>query len=82
MKFTVYSKRGCPYCTKIIKVLELSELDHKVYKLDEHFDADQFYSEFGRGSTFPQIVASTKEGFSNLGGCSEAIESLQEMELI
>ncbi len=38
MKFTVYSKRGCPYCTKIIKVLELSELDHKVYKLDEHFD--------------------------------------------
>ncbi|MFN9956618.1 MAG: glutaredoxin domain-containing protein, partial [bacterium] len=28
MKFTVYSKDGCPYCTKVQKVLELAQLQH------------------------------------------------------
>ena len=35
MKFTVYSKNGCPYCDKVKQVLELSKLEHVIYKLDE-----------------------------------------------
>ena len=53
MKFTVYSKNGCPYCDKVKQVLELSKLEHVIYKLEEDFDRPGFYSQFGQGSTFP-----------------------------
>ena len=56
MNFTVYSKDGCPYCSKVVQVLELSGLKHVVYKLGEHFDRKSFYGQFGEGSTFPQVV--------------------------
>ena len=56
MKFTVYSKYGCPYCTKVEEVLKLTNLEHKVYKLDEDFTRNQFYAEFGEGATFPQVL--------------------------
>ena len=44
MNFTVYSKDGCPYCTKVVQVLELAKLNHVVYKLDEHFDSCLLYT--------------------------------------
>ena len=28
MTYTVYSKNGCPYCTKVIQVLQLAEQKH------------------------------------------------------
>jgi len=46
MVFTVYSKDGCPYCTKVEKVLKLAELQHVVYKLNEDFTSTEFYAEF------------------------------------
>ena len=42
MKFTVYSKNGCPYCSKVKQVLELSKLEHVIYKLGEDFDRGGF----------------------------------------
>ena len=56
MNFTVYSKLGCGYCEKIISVLQLAELNFVEYKLDEDFDKKEFYSQFGEGSTFPQVT--------------------------
>jgi glutaredoxin len=79
MKFTVYSKNGCPYCTKIEQVLELSNLEHKVYKLDEDFTRDQFYSEFGQGSTFPQVILNDQE---HIGGCSDTVQYLKNQNLV
>ena len=55
MKFTVYSKNGCPYCDKVKQVLQLSKLEHVIYKLEEDFDRPRFYSQIGKGSTFPDI---------------------------
>ena len=78
MNFTVYSKEGCPFCTKVVQVLELAGLRHVVYKLDQHFDRDSFYGQFGQGSTFPQVVLNG----TNLGGCSETVKYLQEKNLI
>ena len=78
MNFTVYSKEGCPFCTKVVQVLELSGLRHVVYKLDQHFDRESFYGQFGQGSTFPQVVLNG----TNLGGCSETVKYLQEKNLI
>lgn len=79
MKFTVYSKEGCPYCSKIEQVLELKNLDHTVYKLFEDFTPEQFYSEFGQGSTFPQVMLNDQE---RLGGCVDTIKYLQEQNIV
>ena len=78
MNFTVYSRDGCPYCTKIQEVLQLAELRHVIYKLDRDFDRDSFYDQFGQGSTFPQVVLNTE----NLGGCTDTEQYLKENNLV
>ena len=78
MNFTVYSKNGCPYCDKVKKVLELTNSKFVVYNLDEHFDKDSFYEEFGSGSTFPQVSVDGKK----LGGSVETIKFLKEKQII
>ncbi len=78
MNFTVYSKDGCPYCTKVVQVLKMAHLKHVVYKLDKDFDRESFYGQFGQGSTFPQVVLD----HHNLGGCSDTVKYLQENNLV
>lgn len=79
MKFTVYSKEGCPYCSKIQQVLTLSNLEHVIYKLNEDFTREQFYAEFGEGSTFPQVIMNDIE---HLGGCTDTVRYLKEQNLV
>lgn len=78
MKFVIYSKTGCPYCDKVKKVLNsLSETKQYVvtiYELGTHFTREQFYSEFGEGSTFPQVVLDDK----HIGGCVDTVNYLME----
>ena len=78
MKFTVYSKDGCPYCTKVQQVLELAQLQHVVYKLDTDFTREEFYAEFGQGSTFPQVIVDDK----HIGGCTDTVQYLKEQNLV
>jgi len=78
MKFTVYSKDGCPYCSKIQMMLELAELQHVVYKLGDDFSRAEFYAEFGEGSTFPQVILNDQH---HLGGCSDTVKYLQENKI-
>ncbi len=78
MNFAVYSKDGCPYCTKVVQVLELAKLNHVVYKLGNQFNKDAFYGEFGNGSTFPQVVVNGRK----LGGCNETVKYLKENKLV
>ena len=78
MNFAVYSKDGCPYCTKVVQVLELAKLNHVVYKLGNQFNKDAFYGEFGNGSTFPQVVVNGKK----LGGCTETVKYLKENHMV
>lgn len=78
MNFTVYSKDGCPYCSKVVQVLKLSGLKHVVYKLGEHFDRKSFYGQFGQGSTFPQVVIDS----TNIGGCTDTVKYLKEHSLV
>ena len=78
MTFTVYSKKGCPFCDKVKVVL--NELSIKkgypiiCYELGTQFTREEFYAEFGEGSTFPQVVFDKK----NIGGCSDTVKYLQE----
>ena len=76
--FTVYSKSGCPYCTKVEQVLKLAEQKHIVYKLDRDYTREEFYSKFGVGSTFPQVVVDDRK----IGGCSETVKYLREQKLV
>ena len=78
MNFTVYSKEDCPYCTRIKMVLELTGSNFVVYNLNEDFTKEQFYSEFGEDSTFPQVVCDSQK----LGGSVETIQYLKENSVI
>jgi glutaredoxin len=78
MNFTVYSKNDCPYCKKIKDVLKLTKQNFVVYNLGEHFDKNDFYSEFGDGSTFPQVICDDKK----IGGCSDTIKFLKENNIV
>ena len=78
MKFTVYSKDGCPYCTKVEQVLQLTDLQHVVYKLNTDFTKEEFYAEFGEGSTFPQVIVNDQ----HIGGCTDTVKYLKEQNLV
>ena len=78
MTFTVYSKDGCPYCTKVQQVLQLAELQHVIYKLNRDFTREEFYAEFGQGSTFPQVIVDDK----HIGGCTDTVQYLKEQNLV
>ena len=76
--FTVFSKDGCPYCTKIQEVLDLAGLSYVTDKLGKDFDRKSFYGEFGEGSTFPQVTMNGEK----LGGCTDTVKYLQEKQLV
>ncbi len=78
MNFTVYSKLGCGHCEKVISVLQLAQLNFVEYKLDEHFDKKQFISQFGEGSTFPQVSVDDR----TIGGAAETVKYLQQYKLV
>jgi glutaredoxin len=78
VNFVVYSKENCPYCHKIKTVLELTGSKFVVYNLDEHFTKDEFYAEFGEGSTFPQVLCDDQK----LGGCTDAVKFLKEKQIV
>jgi glutaredoxin len=77
MNFAVYSKQDCPYCYKVKQVLELTGNNFVVYNLGEDFTKEEFYSEFGEGSTFPQVICDNQK----LGGCTDTVKFLKEKQI-
>ena len=77
MNFAVYSKQDCPYCYKVKQVLELTGNKFVVYNLGEDFTKEEFYSEFGEGSTFPQVICDNQK----LGGCTDTVKFLKEKQI-
>ena len=76
--FAVYTKPGCPYCTKIKQVLEGKGFSYREYQLDKDFDRESFYGEFGEGSTFPQVLLNSEK----TGGCVDAVKYMRQKNLI
>tara|TARA_B100001113_G_scaffold5973_1_gene4988 strand:+ start:252 stop:500 length:249 start_codon:yes stop_codon:yes gene_type:complete len=81
MNFTIYSKNGCPYCDKIKEVMTLTKQNHVVYNLEDNFTKNDFYAEFGNGSTFPQVVCDANGERRKLGGCAETVQYLREEKI-
>ena len=78
MTFTVYSKDGCPYCTKVEQVLQLAEIKYVIYKLNRDYTREEFYEKFGQGSTFPRVLKDD----TLIGGCTETVKYLREQKLV
>lgn len=76
--FAVYTKNGCPYCEKIKTILKASGFNYQEYVLDTHFNREQFYSQFGQGSTFPRVLMDDVV----LGGCTESVQYLRSKGMI
>lgn len=79
MTFKVYTRDGCPYCSKVEQVLQLAELQHVVLKLGRDFERPDFYAQFGQGSTFPQVILNDTQ---LIGGCTETVKYLKENKLV
>tara|TARA_Y100001934_G_C11912499_1_gene567295 strand:- start:60 stop:248 length:189 start_codon:yes stop_codon:yes gene_type:complete len=58
-------------------VCRLENLDHVVYELDKDFTREEFYEQFGEGSTFPQILLDD----IRLGGCQESLRYMQDKNI-
>ena len=82
MNFTIYSREGCPYCDKVKEVMRLTKLEHVVYNLEDDFTREDFYAEFGQGSTFPQVVCDDSGERHKVGGCTETVKFLRENQII
>ena len=61
---------------KVKKIFKLTKISYAVYNLDEHFNRDAFVSEFGEGSTFPQVIVDGKK----IGGCIDTVKYLKGEE--
>ncbi len=79
MKFTVYSKDGCSFCVQVKQVLEIAGLENVVYILDKDFTREEFYAQFGSGSTFPQVILNDSE---RIGGCTDTVRYLKQNNLV
>ena len=76
--YVIYSRDGCPWCSKVEQVLQLAELKYVVYKLGRDFKRPEFYDKFGQGSTFPRVL---KDDVL-IGGCTETVQYLREQKLV
>ena len=70
----IYTRAGCPFCTKIKEVYKSKGWSYSEFVLDTNFTREQFYAEFGRGSTFPQVIIAGHK----MGGCTETVKYRRE----
>ena len=70
----IYTRSGCPYCTKIKEVYKTMGWVYTEYALGQQFTREQFKQEFGQTATFPQILINGVKK----GGCTETISYLRE----
>ena len=78
MSYTIYSKKNCPYCDNIKKVLTGLGEDYVELTLDRNFSREEFTKQFGYGSTFPRVLMNGHL----LGGCNETIVYLRNQGVI
>ena len=78
MKAVFYSKDNCQWCERVRALFENLDIEYLEYKHEKDFTKDQFYDEFGEGSTFPQVLCDEKK----LGGAVDTIKFLREHQLV
>ncbi|AGH56810.1 NrdC [Cyanophage P-RSM6] len=74
----IYTRTGCPYCTKIKEVYNMNGWTFTEYQLNVQYTRAQFKQEFGPNATFPQVVINGQK----MGGCTETVKYLRESKLL
>lgn len=74
----IYTRKGCPFCEKIKEVYNMKGWNYTEYVLDEQFNREQFYDEFGPGATFPQVIVDNKR----TGGATDTIQHFRNNGLL
>ena len=78
MKAVLWSKDDCQWCERVRQLFAATNIEYLEYKLDKDFTRHQFYEEFEKGATFPQVQLDNK----HIGGCKDTLHYLQKKNLI
>lgn len=78
MKAVLYSKDNCQWCDRVKALFDSVKISYLEYKYDKHFTKEQFYAEFGKEATFPQVSI---DGY-HVGGCKDTLHYLQKHKLL
>lgn len=88
IKYTIYSKPNCPWCSLAKHVLEVSGVEHRIIFLEDESDRAQVIDDMKENyqvdhNTFPIVIKTevsigTDFKFTFIGGCTEMIEDLEK----
>lgn len=76
---TIYMKRGCPYCQKVLNGISNKGLKNKVkiQYVEEDFSYSDFKKKYGQGATFPRGYLNKDGEISLIGGSDDILNELE-----
>ena len=77
-KFYVYSKDGCGFCEKLTNFMESKGVNYEKFNLGDHFTSEEFLQQFGKQSTFPQVIVENQK----LGGMKDTVRFLLDNGIV
>tara|TARA_R110000851_G_scaffold62281_1_gene142987 strand:- start:111 stop:353 length:243 start_codon:yes stop_codon:yes gene_type:complete len=79
MVVVIYVKKGCPYCQKVLQVVEENpEKEVEVYTADEDFKTTTFKEKYGSDATFPRGYLVDGKEVKLIGGSDSIISELEK----
>jgi glutaredoxin 3 len=73
MKVEVFSKDGCVFCTRALRLLETKGIDHVELKLGRDFTREKLLAWFPAAKTYPVVVV---DGI-HIGGYDQLVEHVE-----
>lgn len=71
-KFTVYSKSGCGFCTRLVDFMEQKDIPYTKLMLGDDYSTDEFVAQFGHDATFPRVIYQEEV----IGGMKDTVKYL------
>ena len=78
-KFYVYSKNGCGFCEKLTNFMEQKGVRYEKFDLGTDFTTEEFVNQFGKQSTFPQVVMNDSQ---KIGGMKDTVRFLLDNNMV
>ena len=77
-KFYVYSKTGCGFCDRLTEFMKTKGISYEKFDLGTDFTTEEFLDQFGKQSTFPQVIVENK----HIGGMKDTVRFLMENKFV
>ena len=77
-KFYVYSKTGCGFCDRLTEFMKTKGISYEKFDLGTDFTTEEFLDQFGKQSTFPQVMVENK----HIGGMKDTVRFLMENKFV